>query len=354
MKILIPILALGKSGGIKVLTNLANNWNKMGIETTILVMNHTVEPYYKINCDVYYLNNNGEKSRLSTNERIPVYRQIKSLYIYLKENSYKYDYVIANYNLTAYPIFLGSSSKNIYYIQAYEPEFYNDIKNNMIKKYIFMFLAWFSYFLPLLKIVNSNMYLNYKNIKTNYVVFPGIDLNIYFPEERNLKSNTDKFIIGCIGRNEEWKGSNDVSKAIEILHNNGYKNIELLVAFNPVNYQNHTLVFPDGDKNLADYYRSLDILITPGQIQLDAIHYPVIEAMATKTPLITTGYYPSTEKNCYLVPIKSPEKIAEKILYIINNYEKAIEKTNKAYSCIEEFSWKEISSKFIKILGKNK
>ncbi len=141
-----------------------------------------------------------------------------------------------------------------------------------------------------------------------------------------------------------------VSKAIEILHDQGYQNIELLVAFNPVSYQNHTLVFPDGDEKLADYYCSLDILITPGHIQLDAIHYPVIEAMATKTPLITTGYYPSMEENCYLVPIKSPDKIAEKILYIINNYEEAIKKTNKAHEVIKQFSWEEISNKFINIM----
>ena len=194
------------------------------------------------------------------------------------------------------------------------------------------------------------MYINYKNIKAIHVVYPGIDLNVYFPKERKMKESSDTFIVGCIGRKEEWKGSEDVAEAIKILHNKGYKNIEFIVAFNAVSYDNHTLVHPDGDKKLADYYRSLDILITPGHIQLDAIHYPVIEAMATKTPLITTGYFPSNENNSFLVPVKSPDEIAKQIIYVMNNYDKAIIKSEKAYESISQFSWEKLSHKFISII----
>lgn len=352
MKILIPILSAGKSGGIKVLTNLANKWFEMGHDVTVISTDNMTEPYYKINCNFYYIDTKGQKLNSKLNEKISILQQLVSMYRYLKHESNRYDCVIANYNLTTYPIFLGSKSNNFYYIQAYEPEFYDEIKNNILKKYVQKVLAWFSYFLPFTRIVNSNMYINYKNIKTNYVVYPGIDLEIYFPKERSKKNNSDKFVIGCIGRKEEWKGSEDVAEAIKLLHHKGYENIEFVVAFNAVSYKNHTLVYPDGDKKLADFYRSLDILVTPGHIQLEAIHYPVIEAMATKTPLITTGYFPSNENNSFLVPIKSPEDIARNIVYAINNYEIAIAKANIAYSQIQEFSWKNISDKFLNIIRK--
>lgn len=352
MRILIPLLSLGKSGGLKVLTNLANNWSKMGIDTTIVVTNNLIEQYYDIQCNLIFLDDAGNVNKYSSNKHIPLYRQLYLMYKYMRQVSLEYDCVIANYNLTTYPIFLGSKSNNFYYIQAYEPEFYDEIKNNILKKYVQKVLAWFSYFLPFTRIVNSNMYINYKNIKTNYVVYPGIDLEIYFPKERSKKNNSDKFVIGCIGRKEEWKGSEDVAEAIKLLHHKGYENIEFVVAFNAVSYKNHTLVYPDGDKKLADFYRSLDILVTPGHIQLEAIHYPVIEAMATKTPLITTGYFPSNENNSFLVPIKSPEDIARNIVYAINNYEIAIAKANIAYSQIQEFSWKNISDKFLNIIRK--
>lgn len=340
MKILIPIISLGKFGGIKVLSNLANYWTKQGHEVTIIIPSKQ-KIYYPLNCKVVNLTNTESVTRLKT---------FFLFFKYIKKNSLYFDAIIANHNATTYPILLASKTKNIYYIQAYEPEFYDEIKNNILKKYVQKFIAWFSYFLPFTQIVNSNMYISYKNIKTTHVIYPGINLDIYFPKERNPKKSSDTFRIGCIGRKEEWKGSEDVAEAIKILHNKGYKNIEFIVAFNAVSYDNHTLVHPDGDGKLADYYRSLDILITPGHIQLDAIHYPVIEAMATKTSLITTGYFPSNESNSFLVPIKSPEEIAKKIIYVINNYDEAITKSKKAYELVEQFSWEKLSQKFISIV----
>lgn len=343
MKILIPIFSFTKSGGMKVLSNLANNWIDQGHIVTIITTS-TDEPYYLTNADIINLNGDRE---------ISLFKRIYLLYLFIKKKSLNYDAIIANYNLTAYPVLFASKIKIFYYIQAYEPEFYDEIKNNFFKKSILKLLAWTTYFLPFIKIVNSNMYIKYKNIKTNNVVYPGINLEIFYPKKRKSKKQTDIFVIGCIGRIEEWKGSGDVSEAIKILHNKGYKNIKFVVAFNPVSYDNHSLVYPNGDKLLADFYRSLDILITPGHIQLDAIHYPVIEAMATKTPLITTGYYPSSKENSFLVPIKSPIEISEKIEYIMNNYDEAISKTDIAYVNIEEFSWEIVSKKFISIIKSN-
>ncbi|MGL4567899.1 MAG: glycosyltransferase, partial [Fusobacteriaceae bacterium] len=108
------------------------------------------------------------------------------------------------------------------------------------------------------------------------------------------------------------------------------------------------LVKPDGDNNLADYYRSLDVLVAPGHIQLGAIHYPVIEAMACNVPVITTGYYPANEENSFIVPIKSPEKIAEELEKIYYNYEIAYNKAKEAQKNIDEFSWDRVADKFLK------
>jgi glycosyltransferase involved in cell wall biosynthesis len=349
MKILIPVLSLGKSGGIKVLTNLANYWTAMGIQVTILVTDQLNTPYYPVKCHLKYINGKGEVLDKNFGKKTSSFSKLYAMYIYLKKNSHNYDVVLANYNLTAYPVAFGSSTENFYYIQAYEPEFYNEMKN-YIKKYISVFLAWFSYFLPLTKIVNSNMYVRHRNIFTNYVVYPGIDLNVYYPKLRGYKDNNEKFIVGCIGREELWKGSNDVAEAIKILHAEGYSNIELVVAFNKVPYENHKLVHPHGDSNLSDFYRSLDIIITPGHIQLDAIHYPVIEAMATCTPLITTGYYPSNQENCFIVDVHNPLDIADKIKYIISNYDVAIKKSKLCLKEIEQFSWERISVQFSEII----
>lgn len=351
MNILIPVLSLGKSGGIKVLSNLANYWTDMGNDVTIVISDQLNEPYYPVRCNIVYINSKGEKIEKDSGIKTSSIAQLCAIYKFLKKHSNNYDAVIANYNLTAYPIVLGSSAENFYYIQAYEPEFYNEFSG--FRRYMNTFIAWYSYFLPFTRIVNSNLYTNYKNIVSDHVVYPGLDLNTYYPKIRERKDKDEKFIIGCIGRDILWKGSEDVSEAVKLLHKEGYDNIELVVAFHPVSYDKHKLVQPDGDINLSDFYRSLDILITPGHIQLDAVHYPVIEAMATCTPLITTGYYPSNEDNSLIVRVKDPADIANKIKQVMNNYDVAIEKSKLGLKDIEQFSWNNIASKFLKILSKS-
>lgn len=347
LSILIPILTLGKHGGFRVLYMLANHWKSQGHDVKLVSYFKNKKPYFSFYGDILWINDKGEivlenDETFTLANSVP--KRMVSIWRYLKRNSSKYDVVLANQNLSVWPVVFGSRAKNFYYIQAYEPEFY---EQKTIRAFIQRSLSKITYYLPLVRIVNSNIYKNYKNLHTDSVILPGLDLTVYAPKKYEFKNNRE-FVIGCIGRNEEWKGSRDVTEAVKILHGKGI-NIKFKVAFNPVNYDRYEFVKPDGDENLADFYRSLDILIAPGHIQLGAVHYPVIEAMACKTPVITTGYYPADDENAYIVPIKSPEIIAEKILEVVRNYEKAMEKAEVAYRAISQFDWNIVSAKFIEI-----
>ena len=346
-KILIPVSGYVKSGGYRVLSELSNHWIKDGHEVEFVSYYESENPYYPTKANIIWINKNGKeelfniKNRNEGNFKNNTY----SLFKFLKKHSKEYDVVLGNYNITTIPIYFGSKTNNFYYIQAYEPGFY--IGKQSVKNEVLKLIAWMTYFLPLKRIVNADIYKHYKNIRSNYVIPPGLDLDIYYPKELKYK-NKDEIIVGCIGRKEEWKGSEDVASAIKILHDKGYS-IKFKVAFNPVKYKNHELVHPDGDKNLADFYRSLDILVAPGHIQLGAIHYPVIEAMACNVPVITTGYYPANDENSFIVPVKRPDKIAKTIEMIINDYSIAMKKAIKARAEIQQFDWKIVSNKFIDI-----
>lgn len=345
LNILIPILSFGKAGGIRVLSQLANNWDLLGANVTLLVFSESEDPYYPVNVDIIWIDENGErvaKNKKTYNDKNSGIKRMVAIYKYLKNHACQFDIVIANSNLTAWPVWLGSKSNNYYYIQAYEVEFSS--KRN-IKTLIKKIAAYSTYFLPLRRVVNAKIYKNYKNLHAKNVIPPGLDLTLYYPKKYDYTNERD-FIVGCIGRVEEWKGSHDVTEAVKILHDKGY-NIKFKVAFNPVNYNSYELVKPDGDENLANFYRSLDVLIAPGQIQLGAVHYPVIEAMACKTPVITTGYYPANNENAYIVPIKRPDVIADTIIAVIEDYDSAIQKAEIAYNTIAQFDWKIVSSKFI-------
>ena len=105
------------------------------------------------------------------------------------------------------------------------------------------------------------------------------------------------------------------------------------------------MVIPNGDLELAKYYNTLDFYICAGTVQLEAIHYPVIESMACKVPVITTGYYPSNEDNAFIVSIKDIKAIENAVLELINK--PSIKKQELAYQQIQSFSWENIAQKMM-------
>lgn len=346
LRILIPILSFGRAGGIRVLSKLANHWRSLGHDVTFVSFYESEKPYYPVNVKIIWIDKNGKEVNSNNSMFIAkrsAFKRLCAIYKYLKKHSREYDTVLANANLTTWPVWLGSKAVNFYYIQAYEVEFSSE--RNLVGT-LKRISAYLTYFLPLRKVVNAELYKNYKNIHAEHVIPPGLDLRIYYPQ-KFLKKRKD-FVVGCIGREAEWKGSNDVGEAIKILRSKGY-NVEFKVAFEPIRYADYELVKPDGDSNLANFYRDLDVLVAPGHIQLGAVHYPVIEAMACKVPVITTGYYPANNDNSFIVPVKRPDLIADTLVEIIENYESAIEKAELAYTIISQFEWNVVSEKFLDV-----
>jgi len=346
MNILIPVITLGNAGGHKVLSTLSCWWSDYGHKVTFVTNEDNNLPYYKTKGEILYINSKGMISKRKGNSmKIKPYQKVQCLYYFIKNNAKQYDIILANSWSTAYPVYLGNKDKkkNYYYVQAYEPEFY---QNKNIRSRILYFMAWFTYFLPLKKIVNSDLYKKFHNLRSDIVIGPGIDLSVFYP--KRLISSKEEYVMGCIGRLEKWKGTQDVIDAYEMVSKR-HKNIRLKIAFyGPQKYE-HCIEKPDTPEKLAAFYRSLDILIAPGTIQLGAVHYPVIEGLACGVPLITTGYYPATPDNSFLVPINSPRSIADTVEYIMNNYDIAIQKSLKSSEKIRELSWDRVSQKFIEI-----
>lgn len=346
MKILIPILHFSKSGGMRVLTEIANYLIKRNYQVYFVTHVSSDKPYFPTNAKVIYVNSKGINNKdEKTNLRLGLLRTV-SLYNFLKKYGETFDFVIANSWKTAYAVaFAGGKNKKIYYIQAYEVEF----SKNIQKK----FLSKLTYALPLKQIVNSHIYVNYKNIKGKDIVYPGLDLKKYY--RKKYIPFTNEIVIGAINRTEIWKGTNDVIEAYNILKKVSRKyNFKLKLAYsNELNEKIDGLeyIIPKNDSELADYYRSVDIMVAPGHIQLGAVHYPVIESMACGTPIITTGYYPADDKrNAWIVSVKSPEKIAECIMYMIENQELVHQKVEQAIQDVQQFDWNTIVEKFIKII----
>lgn len=366
MKILIPIIGFGKAGGYRVLSELANNWLLTGHQVDFLVDDRSDDPYFPTCATIQRFDRKGNvsnKNKKSTKTIFAADGNAFSIYFgmlrALQSIGANYDVILANHSLTAIPVALARTgeAKKFYYIQAYEPEYY-ELENGKKAKFL-KWLSILSYRLPLRQIVNAPVYIGYRTIRAFDWVPPGINKTIFYqrtspPSFEALQTWT----IGLIGRHEPSKGIRYALEAFEEIAKTD-KNVRLKVAFGNLpdgwKHDQVEVVVPKNDSELADFYRSIDIMLAPGIVQLGACHYPVLEAMACGTPVVTTGYFPADNLNSWIVPVADSKAIVEAVICIKGITSEVLKKKlDIAKNAIKPFSWQCVSEKFLDLLKKQK
>jgi glycosyltransferase involved in cell wall biosynthesis len=351
MRILIPVLNFGKSGGYRVLSKIADELIHLGHKVDFMSPETSIVPYYPTIASIKWIDKNGKiinhpKEKFVLNESgISTLRKLINGLQKLPKNSY--DVIIANHSVTVIAIKrAGLIHKTLYYVQAYEPELYDLLAG--FKNKILSYLSVYSYKMKLFTIVNAEVYLNYKKLNASRVLYPGIDFNNFYPIQKKVK-NTNKIIIGTIGRIEPQKGTRYVLEAFNTLKKK-YTNLRLHVAFgNPDDFSEYEDVYcfqPQGDRELGDFYRTLDYYICAGYTQFGAFHYPVAEAMSCGISLITTQYYPVSEINAWITIPQNAEDIVKRFELAQNNPTLQEKKINQALNDVKQFSWKKVGEKF--------
>lgn len=345
MKILIPIVAFGNTGGYRVLSQLANHWLAQGHSVDFLVPETSSNPYFPTNAGIIWAHLDGRQTGTPSHthrwNRFHGELNILTLYCGLNRIGANYDVILANHCLTAWAVRLARTGRAhlFYYVQAYEPDYFPVQTINR-------FLARQSYNLGLQMIVNAPLYCRYENIRATRVVPPGLDFALYYAKTAHKDLSTGQVVIGCIGRHEETKGTKYVLEAFEILWEKDPR-FSLRVAFGnlPSGWTHPALevVVPKNDAELADYYRSVDILVAPGTVQHGAPHYPVMEAMACATPVVTTGYLPADKSNAWIVANRNAEEIVRAIEEIILSDYRV--KVDRARAAIQVLAWDAIAMK---------
>lgn len=353
MKILIPVLGFGKAGGYRVLSILASEMVSKGHEVDLLSPMQAEPLYYPTKANVIFTTTSGKlyKDVVVSKTVIGFIRIMVALFNgikVLKKNNY--DVVLANHSLTTFPVlFSGLKAKPFYYIQAYEPEMYQLKKglNNIVLK----LLSQKSYSFNFKHIVNSHLYANYRGIQNAPVVYPGVDLSIFYPKSKSRVDNTS-WTIGTIGRTEPEKGTKFIIDAFKLISRK-YNNVQFVIAFGEDEYcdLNINYVQPNGDKALAQFYRDIDVYISAGTIQHGAVHYPVIESMASGTSVITTNYYPATTHNAYIVDSGNDLAIVKAFDNLVANRTERLARIEAGIKSVQSFSWDKVSDKMIEILS---
>ncbi len=354
MKILIPITGFARSGGGRVLSEFASRWVEAGHSVDFLVNQTAAVPYFPTAAGIIAIDHRGREvapDRLDPQAPTNGWLGLAGLYLGLRRLGRHYDVILANHSLTAWPVRWAGcgAAVKFYYIQAYEPEYYEHEVG--FKSRILEWMSVKSYTFDLHQIVNAPLYIGYKNVQSTQWVPPGLDFSLFRPAEvAPLSASADRIVLGCIGRREPFKGTQYVLDAFEELARRDGR-YHLRVAFGnlPPGYSHPrvSVVMPQGDEQLAAFYRSLDIMVAPGTVQLGAPHYPVMEAMACGVPVVTTGYMPADPDNAWIVPVGQVGPIVDAVAAIVADPAAVRAALARGALAIAPFDWQRVAASML-------
>ena len=175
-------------------------------------------------------------------------------------------------------------------------------------------------------------------------------------QEKPISRNPMRVLfVGSMGQR---KGLGDLFSAMKLLNN---KHIELIVLgslFAPMDFYRKEFPYFIYERNrshseVLKLMRTCDIFCLPSIVEGRAL--VMQEAMSQGLPLIITANTGgedliSEEETRFLVPIRSPEKIAEKIQWFYKNRHKIPEMGEKCKILAQTYTWKNYGKKIVENL----
>jgi len=280
---------------------------------------------------------------------------------------YSYDAVIVTFSILALYVYFPSilyRLKVFNYARHYDPLLLDEtnIKSKLLLS-IYKHISRLSYKLPFFLIVNSKWTGQTisehtgKNIQYD-VISNGVNLSIFKPNDSVNRKDKPRKQILAIGKNQKWKGLNDLIDALCELHNT-FENFELLLM-SPDNVDlrkdlpfNVQTIRPKDDNAIAQTYRSADIFVSSSWYE--GFGNPPLEAMASGTPVVLTDSggvreYALADYNCLMCPPRQPEKLAENIRSILQDRKLSLRLIQKGLETAKKFTWEKSIDKLEKIL----
>ncbi len=362
MDILIPVTGFGRAGGFRVLSKLADEWTRAGHRAAFLAPNWSDPPHYPTVAEILWVDRwgtrrppllRGQSAGPTPGGASGVLRALLALWLGIQRSGRRWDAIVANHSLTAWPVALAPvRGKRVYYVQAYEPEYYASKPG--LRSRVLQGLAHASYSLPLVQVANAPLYLGYRSCRARSWVPPGLDLDLFHARPTGAAPGPAvpgrPLVVGCIGRAEPEKGTRlalEAFREFAKVHPGAarFRLADFGVPRDWIEDPATERVVPGNDAELADYYRSLDVLLALGTVQHGAHHYPVMEAMACGVAVVTTGYMPASPTNAWIVE-PTASAAARALSEIRASPAVVADKIIRARAAIEGYAWPEIGRRF--------
>ena len=229
------------------------------------------------------------------------------------------DVNVATHCFTAFAVAKSGCGNLFYYIQHYEPLFFE--WNPYLAE-----LAESTYSLPLTLITVSSWIrelLKNKYSRDCHLCLNGVDRQIFYRRETTRQNRI--FRIMCLGRNTKWKGMSDLTKALNLSYDE-FPTFELtVVSQDPISIKNahfpYKIIPADTDAELAAEYSKSDIFVNASWYE--GFSLPTLEAMSCGIPVVTTSLGPEDYaidgKNALIVPPRKPETMASAIIRLMKD-----------------------------------
>ena len=172
------------------------------------------------------------------------------------------------------------------------------------------------------------------------------------------KNNNKKLRILFVGSMTQRKGLGDLFDAMQLVDASKVELVVLGSLAAPLSfYSNHATFIYEPTRShdkVLELMRTCDVFCLPSIVEGRAL--VIQEAMSQGLPIIITANTGAedlviTEQTGFLVPIRSPEAIAEKINWFLDNRSKIFQMGKKAKQLADTYSWDGYANKICTVLN---
>lgn len=342
MKITFPLEGFNVSGGLRIITNIANGLSRKGHSVRIIVPDYAANSHFVLDKAV-------ELAIVPTPRFGFFNKAYYRLYLCLFSTA-KSDVVFATGYKTPYYLLISklirnSNPKLVYLIQGYEPMSHVQGSANLgfLTKMILNAVATLSYRLPLTKIAVSTWLKSQIYLDSVSVISNGVDLSIFHPVNPVIHA-PGVFVIGIIGSRSPGKGYSVFLQAMQLIVKKNIPGIRVLLATQstvelPVGIDTEE-VRPANDSELVQFYTRCDVFVFASFVE--GFGLPPLEAMACGIPVITTdcgGVMDfANSDNALIIPVGDSVALSKAILrmrsdmQLINSLRARGEEVSKKFS----------------------
>lgn len=332
MKIIIPMQGFFQTGGVKILVDIANGFADRGHETIIVMPEKHSKEIYPVRAKINYIPD-------ITKHWIP-----------------DADAIITNYYTTFAPAFAANPTKCIRFCQQYEPDWLtgSDRKEAIDSYRESIPTLSISHFLRKKILDETGQESNVLNL--------GINPNIFNPrpqlrKQRKFKGKIIMYIARVPRAGLEVKGYPDFVDAMRRFHKLNQGRLRYLVYLicndEPLKLPSfipHRIFPPQSAPAMARLYQTSDVYISSSHTEGFAL--PVLEAMACRTPVITTNSggildFATHRKTAIIVPPKQPHLLAKAIHWLLKHPKYSHRLAKNAYNSTQHLTLDHFISQFI-------